>query len=422
MCTGQMSGKAANRLLSHERLVRGWSLEQTANQLHDLARRLGQPEPAVDAHMVGRWERGVRTPGPRYAKLLSLLYERAAPELGLADGGGRAVLASLCIDPEDVPQPGDVEAAVMRLRRSYSTTSPDELLQRVDVRLRQVRRLLAGRLGAAPRRSLSEAAAWLILLRGTVQFDSRRHEDAWTSVHAAQSLARAIRHRDAEAWTFETMAWMAATEGRQHDARELATAGIAAATVGGYGLVAATLQRARIHGAMGDEEATVRDLRAGQRALSAAGESAFPDDHFHIDGAKARFFASGAWAQLRRPAETIENAAEVVRASEDPRTRNFWPMRVANARVEWAMALADLGDEDAAAGMAAQALDPRWLRPDTERRTRNLLARMRDRRLRARLAGQLHESLATALVLQGAPEGPPGAEPARGSLGQAPTG
>jgi hypothetical protein len=400
-----MSGKAANRLLSDERLVRGWSLEDTANRLHDVARRLGQREPAVDAHMVGRWERGVRTPGPRYAKLLSLLYDRPEHELGLAGGDGRTVLASLCIDPDDVPEPEDVEAAVMRLRRSYSTTSPDELLRRVDVRLRQVRRLLAGRVGAAPRRSLSEAAAWLILLRGTVQFDARQHEDAWTSAHAAQALTRAIRHRDAEAWTFETMAWMAATEGRHHDARELATAGMAVGPAGGYGLVAATLQRARIHGAMGDPEATVRDLTAGQQALAAAGESAVPEDHFHIDASKARFFASGAWAQLRRPAETIENASEVVRAGEDPRTRNFWPMRVANARVEWAMALADLGDEDAASAMAAMALDPRWLRPDTERRTRNLLARMRDGRLRARLAGQLHESLATALILQGAPEG-----------------
>jgi hypothetical protein len=93
----------------------------------------------------------------------------------------------------------------------------------------------------------------------------------------------------------------------------------------------------------------------------------------------------------------------VVRASEDPRTRNFWPMRAANARVEWAMALTDLGEDDAAAAMAAAALDPRWMRPDTERRTKTLLARMRDGRLRAGLAARLQESLATAQVLQGGP-------------------
>jgi hypothetical protein len=97
--------------------------------------------------------------------------------------------------------------------------------------------------------------------------------------------------------------------------------------------------------------------------------------------------------ELGRPQETIEHAAEVVRASEDPGTRNWWPMRVANARVEWATALADLGEEDEAAAMATQAFDQRWFRPDTERRTQTLLGRMRDPVLRAALAGRL-ESLA----------------------------
>ena len=148
-----------------------------------------------------------------------------------------------------------------------------------------------------------------------------------------------------------------------------------------------TLQRAHINGAMGDPSATMDDLRAGERALAATGEATFPDDHYEIDPAKARFFASGAWAQLRRPSETIENAAEVVRANEDPKTHNYWPMRVANARVEWAMALTDLGGEDEAAALAALALDPLWLRPDTERR------------MRALLADRIHHSQAVARVL-----------------------
>src|SRR5258706_10842680 len=156
--------------------------------------------------MVGRWERGGRRQGPRYAKLLCLLYDRPRRELGL-DGDERSgALAALCVDPDDVPAPEDIEAAVLRLRRSYSTTSPDELAGRVGVRLRQVRRLLTGQTGGSTRRSLMEAAAWLVLLRGTVQFDARQHEDAWTSVRSAQGLAREIGHREVEAWTFETMA------------------------------------------------------------------------------------------------------------------------------------------------------------------------------------------------------------------------
>jgi hypothetical protein len=98
-------------------------------------------------------------------------------------------------------------------------------------------------------------------------------------------------------------------------------------------------------------------------------------------------------AALHRPAETIEHAAEVVRASENKKSRNYWPMRVANARIEWAMALVDLGAEDEAAAQARAALDLEWFRPDTEKRTRRLLAQMRDPVLAAELTALLGDRL-----------------------------
>ncbi len=379
-------------LIAHERQRRGLTRVELAALVRRADRTLG-----TDDSQIKRWENG-QEPQPAALRALAAVLEQPVDLLTALLREGSA-LAAVVIGLDDVPPVEDVEDAVMRLRRSYSTTPPLELELRVNTRLQQVRRLLAGQVSASVRHSLAEGAAWLVLLRGTVQFDSRQHEAAWTSARAAQHLARDIGHRDLEAWTFETMAWMAATDNRQFEARELASAGIAAGPPGGFGLVAATLQRARIHGAMGDRTATMDDLRAGEHALAAAGEAAFPDDHYEIDPAKARFFASGAWAQLRRPAETIENAAEVVRASEDPKTRNYWPMRVANARVEWAMALADLGEEDEAAALAALALEPLWLRPDTERRMRALMARMRDARLRSQLAERMHESQAVARAL-----------------------
>ncbi len=107
----------------------------------------------------------------------------------------------------------------------------------------------------------------------------------------------------------------------------------------------------------------------------------------------------GAMARLGRPEETIRHAAEVVRANDDPSTRNYWPMRAANARVEWAIGLAGLGDEDEAAAVASRALEPQWWRSDTAQRMRVLLAKMRDSRLRAQLADRMHESEAAARAL-----------------------
>jgi hypothetical protein len=313
---------------------------------------------------------------------------------GLSNLTGAATSSDLELDPEDVPAPHELEAAVLRRRRSYSTMSPYELCRRVDARLGQARRLLGDRWPRGVRLSLLASGSWLTLLRATVLTDLERVEAAETAVQMARALAREAGHREAEAWTWETEAWMAATDGRHRDAFDLATQGMAVAPAGSHGLVAVTMQRARIGGALEDEATALRDLLAGQRAYATVPEAQWPDDHYQLDPAKVAFFASGAFALLRRAAETIEHASEVIRRNEDPATWNWWPTRVANARVEWAMALVDQGQEDEALAMARRAFEPEWLRPDTERRVRRLLGRMRDPRLRARLAGELHQAIA----------------------------
>ncbi len=358
----------------------------------EFASRIG-----VSAVTVRRWEQGQR-PHPHYIRELCKILGATASELGfLLDTDGQPLasrttvpcaLHALGLDPDDEPDLEDLHDAVLRLRRSYSTTPPDELRLRIDERLRQVRRLLAGD-HAEWRSDLLQAASWLALLRATVLVDLRRFEAAETGVRVARELAQESGDREAEAWTWETAAWIAATDGRQLDARELATAGIGVAPKGSHGLVAVTLQRARINGALGDETAAVQDLLAGEHALAIAKPCQYVDDHYSIDPAKAAFFASGAMAALHRPTETIEHAAEVVRVSEDRTSRNYWPMRVANARIEWSMALVDLGKEDEAAAQARVALEPEWFRPDTEKRMRRLLTQMCDPVLRAELSALL---------------------------------
>ena len=115
--------------------------------------------------------------------------------------------------------------------------------------------------------------------------------------------------------------------------------------------------------------------------------------HYSIDRPKAAYFASGAMVALHRPRETIELTTEVVSQSSEPRNRNYRPMRVANARLEWASALAELGEEDEALSLALEALDRQWFRPYTEQRAQALLGRLRDRRLREQLAGELEEQV-----------------------------
>jgi DNA-binding transcriptional regulator YiaG len=73
-----------NERLRAQRLRRGWSQEDVAENLHLLANKLGG-ELGVDGTMVSRWERGRRTPRPRYARLLCRLFDASPEELGLME-------------------------------------------------------------------------------------------------------------------------------------------------------------------------------------------------------------------------------------------------------------------------------------------------------------------------------------------------
>ena len=78
--------RSPNARLRYHRRLKGWTLEDVAERLHRLVEHSGTSELGVDAHMVGRWERGVRRPAARYVALLCELFELPADELGLVDG------------------------------------------------------------------------------------------------------------------------------------------------------------------------------------------------------------------------------------------------------------------------------------------------------------------------------------------------
>ncbi len=72
-----------NHKLRYHRQLRGWSIDDVADELCKLAGSLEEPAPGVNGNMVSRWERGVRSPRPRYVRLLCRLFERSADQLGL---------------------------------------------------------------------------------------------------------------------------------------------------------------------------------------------------------------------------------------------------------------------------------------------------------------------------------------------------
>jgi transcriptional regulator with XRE-family HTH domain len=73
---------APNLALSDLRDAQGWSQEEEADRLNELARAKGLPD-TITANAVSRWERGiVEVPIPIHRQLLAELFGVSQQELG----------------------------------------------------------------------------------------------------------------------------------------------------------------------------------------------------------------------------------------------------------------------------------------------------------------------------------------------------
>ena len=80
----------ANQSLTWERLQRGWSHDELAEQVKRCMREAGEADTGLTGNTVRRWEIGERWPEPRYRKHLVLVFGRPASQLGLLTPEERA--------------------------------------------------------------------------------------------------------------------------------------------------------------------------------------------------------------------------------------------------------------------------------------------------------------------------------------------
>ncbi len=68
--------------LRYQRLLRGWSQQDLADELYARCAAAGKPDVGIGPAAVSRWELGQRKPGPLYRKHLCQLFGLTAEQLG----------------------------------------------------------------------------------------------------------------------------------------------------------------------------------------------------------------------------------------------------------------------------------------------------------------------------------------------------
>lgn len=80
--------------LKYQRLLRGWTQQDVADELYKLCVAHGRSDAGINAERISRWECGVARPSLFYQKYLCLLYGMTTDKLGLLhDQGGASMTA-----------------------------------------------------------------------------------------------------------------------------------------------------------------------------------------------------------------------------------------------------------------------------------------------------------------------------------------
>ena len=244
-----------------------------------------------------------------------------------------------------------LELAVDDLCTAYPVTPPAALLLRVREHLGFVARLLDARKTLREHGRLLVVAGWLSLLAATLHIDLRQRSPAAARLTTAEELARHTGHAEIAAWTLETRAWSALTDGEQRRALELAQAAQRIAPRRSSALIQATAQEGRAWARLRRRRETVRTLDRLGRLVSALPTPDRPEHHYRYDPDKSVSYLATTLAWVRDPAAE-DHAREVLRRLDETQR----PRRVALARVDLALALMGSGKPEEACAAVGQAI------------------------------------------------------------------
>jgi transcriptional regulator with XRE-family HTH domain len=362
-----------NERLRRHRLERGWTLQDVADGLDALApSELGKPHLGVTAAMVGDWERGRHRPRPPYPRLLCVLYDTSAEELGLYDqssaelfdaedvraelpAGAQPWRLARALEAASIGSAGvtALEQAVGEFARSYPSTPPTVLAEPVLKHFRDVVRLLEGPLPVARRRRLAVVAGHLAGLAGNLSFDLREAPKALAYFEVAVQAADDADAPDVAAWALATRSIVPAYIGDPatalrllQEAQERAAGHVSPSRRAWLAAMAA-----RAHAGLGDARSSLAALGQAEAAIERAEPNGGPFGTDFFDLPRLAGFRGTCHLLLGQPQAAMAALAEVLalRSPTDIKGRSL-------ARLDLAQAHAQASDLEAACAAVAEAL------------------------------------------------------------------
>lgn len=357
--------------LRREREARGWSQSDAVRALRTYSE---MPLPTGLPDQWKRWERGRNRPDefyrPLIAAALGTVVESIFPGPRPATPAGTAdelLLARSGMDTHELVQRvrrssvddstlDALAVTVEQLCCEYVSRDPHALITDSREWLTRVTHLLDQRVTFTQHRDILDAAGWLTLLVGCLEYDTGQAKQAEATRIGALQLSNEAGNQPVAGWAHEMRAWFAITNGRYGDVIEAAQAGQDAAP-GRSVAVQLYAQEAKAWARIGDQRNVHTALEKGRKLLDTLPYPDRPDNHFVVDPDKFDFYAMDCYRLIGNDTMAEMHALETVRKTTAFDGRPLSPMRMAEAEITLGVVAARRGDIDSAVTYGTRALD-----------------------------------------------------------------
>lgn len=348
--------------LRREREVRGWSQSDAVAAMRTFS---DAPLPAGLLDQWKRWERGRNRPDEFYRPLIAATFgtvtESIFPSVGRArvtDTPEQRLIVKSGMDTYELVQrirSSSVDTVTLdalslkveQLCCDYSSRDPNELVAESREWLADLTPLLGRQLTLVQHKDLLDAAGWLALLIGCLEYDTGQQRAAEATRMGALQLGIEAGNPAVIGWAHEMRAWFALTGGRLREVIAAAQSGQDTAA-GRSVSVQLLTQEAKAWARMGNQRNVVQALEKGRALLDSLPYPDRVENHFVVDPDKFDFYSMDCYLLVGDDNLSEMLAREVIRKSTTPDGTVTIPMRKAEAELTLGVVAARRGQLDEA--------------------------------------------------------------------------